>query len=197
MKLGKLSKALLTASLASVLSMNVMADKYTIDTKGAHASIQFKVKHLGFSWLTGRFNTFKGEFTYDKSALNLSQVNVVIDTKSIDSNHAERDKHLRHSDFLDVSEYPKAIFKSQQVIPREHGTFDIVGDLTLHGVTKPVVINARHIGGGNDPWGNYREGFEGNTTIKMRDFGIDTDNKLGPASNEIELTLNVEGIRQK
>lgn len=195
MKIAKIAKTLLAASLASLMSMTALADKYVIDTKGAHASVQFKVKHLGYSWLTGRFNDFKGEFVYDENNLAASQVNVVIDTKSVDSNHAERDKHLRSNDFLDVSTYPKAIFQSKSVIPGKNGTFQLVGDLTLHGVTKSVTIDAKHVGGGNDPWGGYRNGFEGTTTIKMRDFGIDTDNKLGPVSNEIELELHVEGIR--
>ncbi|MFC3153007.1 YceI family protein [Litoribrevibacter euphylliae] len=194
MKLGKITKTLLATSLASLMSMSAMADKYVIDTKGAHASIQFKIQHLGYSWLTGRFNDFKGEFTFDEKNLAASQVNVVIDTKSVDSNHAERDKHLRGNDFLDVSTYPKAIFQSTSVVPGADGSFQLVGDLTLHGVTKSVTIDANHIGGGNDPWGGFRNGFEGSTTIKLKDFGIDYN--LGPASETVELELHVEGIRQ-
>jgi len=194
MKLGKITKTLLAASLASLMSMSALADKYVIDTKGAHASIQFKIKHLGYSWLTGRFNDFKGEFTFDENNLAASQVNVVIETKSVDSNHAERDKHLRGNDFLEVSTYPKAIFQSTSVVPSADGSFQLVGDLTLHGVTKSVTIDAEHIGGGNDPWGGYRNGFSGTTTIKLKDFGIDYN--LGPASETVELNLHVEGIRQ-
>lgn len=194
MKLGKITRTLLAASLASLMSMTAMADKYVIDTEGAHAAIQFKIKHLGYSWLVGRFNTFKGEFVYDADNLAASQVNVVIDTKSIDSNHAERDKHLRGSDFLEVSTYPKATFESKKVIPGADGKFQIVGDLTLHGVTKSVTIDASHIAGGNDPWGGYREGFEGTTTIALKDFGINFN--LGPASETVELSLYVEGIKK-
>ena len=194
MKLGKITRTLLAASLASLMSMTALADKYVIDTEGAHAAIQFKIKHLGYSWLVGRFNTFKGEFVYDADNLAASQVNVVIDTKSIDSNHAERDKHLRGSDFLEVSTYPKATFESKKVIPGADGKFQIVGDLTLHGVTKSVTIDASHIAGGNDPWGGYREGFEGTTTIALKDFGIDFN--LGPASETVELSLYVEGIKK-
>jgi len=194
MKLGKITKTLLAASLASLMSMTALADKYVIDTEGAHAAIQFKIKHLGYSWLVGRFNTFKGEFVYDADNLAASQVNVVIDTKSIDSNHAERDKHLRGSDFLEVSTYPKATFESKNVIPGADGKFRIVGDLTLHGVTKSVTIDALHIAGGNDPWGGHREGFEGTTTIALKDFGINFN--LGPASEMVELSLYVEGIKQ-
>lgn len=194
MKLGKITRTLLAASLASLMSMTALADKYVIDTEGAHAAIQFKIKHLGYSWLVGRFNTFKGEFVYDADNLAASQVNVVIDTKSIDSNHAERDKHLRGSDFLEVSTYPKATFESKKVIPGADGKFQIVGDLTLHGVTKSVTIDASHIAGGNDPWGGHREGFEGTTTIALKDFGINFN--LGPASETVELSLYVEGIKK-
>ena len=194
MKLGKITRTLLAASLASLMSMTALADKYVIDTEGAHAAIQFKIKHLGYSWLVGRFNTFKGEFVYDADNLAASQVNVVIDTKSIDSNHAERDKHLRGSDFLEVSTYPKATFESKKVIPGADGKFQIVGDLSLHGVTKSVTIDASHIAGGNDPWGGYREGFEGTTTIALKDFGINFN--LGPASETVELSLYVEGIKK-
>ena len=194
MKLGKITRTLLAASLASLMSMTALADKYVIDTEGAHAAIQFKIKHLGYSWLVGRFNTFKGEFVYDADNLAASQVNVVIDTKSIDSNHAERDKHLRGSDFLEVSTYPKATFESKKVIPGADGKFQIVGDLTLHGVTKSVTIDASHIAGGNDPWGGYREGFEGKTNIALKDFGINFN--LGPASETVELSLYVEGIKK-
>ena len=149
---------------------------------------------MGYSWLVGRFNDFKGEFTYDEKNLAASQVNVVINTKSIDSNHAERDKHLRGNDFLEVDEFPKAIFQSTKVIPGTDGKFQIVGDLTLHGVTKEITIEAEHIGGGNDPWGGYRNGFEGTAKLTLSDFNMNFN--LGPASKDVELYLQAEGIRQ-
>lgn len=183
------------ASLAALMSVSAWADKYTIDTEGAHASVEFKIKHLGYSWLVGRFNDFKGEFTYDENNLAASQVNVVIETKSIDSNHAERDKHLRGNDFLEVDEFPKAIFQSTKVIPGTDGKFQIVGDLTLHGVKKEITIDAHHIGGGNDPWGGFRNGFEGTAKITLSDFNMNFN--LGPASKDVELYLQAEGIRQK
>lgn len=170
------------------------AEKYAIDVEGAHAFVQFRIKHLGYSWLYGRFNTFNGEFTYDEDEPNASTVSVEIDTASIDSNHAERDKHLRGTDFLNVKKYPKATFKSTSYKETVPGKATLVGDLTLHGVTKPVTIDVKKIGSGPDPWGGYRRGFEGTTKIKLKDFGI-TKN-LGPASTQLELTLSVEGIRQ-
>jgi len=179
--------ALLTATPAS-------AADYVIDTKKAHASILFKISHLGYSWLYGRFNTFHGEYSYDKENPAASKVSVEIDTASIDSNHAERDKHLRSEDFLDVKKYPKAKFTSTRFIDNGDGTGVLQGDFTLHGVTNPLSINVKYVGAGNDPWGGYRTGFEGSTKLALKDYGIRYD--LGPASAEVELILNVEGIRK-
>jgi polyisoprenoid-binding protein YceI len=182
------------AAAAIAWGTPALADEYIIDTKGAHASINFRVNHLGFSWLTGRFDTFDGSFTYDETAPEKSTIKVEIDTASVNSNHAERDKHLRSNDFLDVAKFPKATFVSKSVTPKGDGTATVVGDLTLRGVTKEVTIDARYVGGGEDPWGGYRQGFEGTTTFALADFGIPKD--LGPASKNVELTLHVEGIRK-
>jgi polyisoprenoid-binding protein YceI len=183
---------LLTAMLA--LSAPASAENYAIDTKGAHASINFRVKHLGYSWLVGRFDTFSGTFTYDDKKPEASKISVEIDTKSVNSNHAERDKHLRSADFLNVDKNPKAMFVSKSVKPNGEGKATVTGDFTLNGVTKEVAIDASYMGGGDDPWGGFRQGFEGSTKFKLADFGITKD--LGPASTDVELTLHVEGVRQ-
>jgi polyisoprenoid-binding protein YceI len=181
---------------ALLLSNAAFADveKYQIDIKGMHAFIEFKIKHLGYSWLTGRFNDFDGQFSYDTKNPENSSVNVMIKTKSIDSNHAERDKHLRGKDFLEVSKYPAATFKSTKVVSKGKGKADIHGVLSLHGVKKDVVLDAVEIGTGNDPWGGYRRGFTGTTTLALKDYGIDFN--LGPASQNVEMTLHIEGVRQ-
>ncbi|MGB5834200.1 MAG: YceI family protein [Thiohalocapsa sp.] len=169
-------------------------EKYVIDTEGAHAFVQFRIKHLGYSWLYGRFNDFGGTFSYDTEDPNNSVIEVDIKTASLDSNHAERDKHLRGEDFLDVSKYPDAGFKSTGFSMNDDGTGSLTGDFTLRGTTKPVTIEVEEIGTGPDPWGGYRRGFQGSTTFALKDFGIDYD--LGPASQEIEIILSVEGIRK-
>jgi polyisoprenoid-binding protein YceI len=180
---------------ALALPAAATAADYAIDTKGAHAGINFRIKHLGFSWLSGRFDQFAGTFSYDAAAPEASKVSVEIDTASVNSNHAERDKHLSSADFLDASKFPKATFVSKKVEPAGDGKAKIVGDLTLHGVTKEVVIDAAYVGGGADPWGGNRVGFTGTTRIALADYGIGA--KLGPAPNEVELTLDVEGIEKK
>lgn len=173
---------------------NVKAEDYVIDTKGAHAFIQFKIKHLGYSWLLGRFNKFEGEFSYDEKKPAASKISIDIDPASIDSNHAERDKHLRGNDFLDVSKYPKASFVSTSYKEKGKGKGVLTGNFTLHGITKNIKIDVMHIGHGKDPWGGYRRGFEGKTSFKLADYGIKYN--LGPASKEVELFLSVEGIRK-
>ena len=182
------------ALAATLLTATAHAADYVIDTKGGHAYVQFRIKHLGYSWLVGRFNTFEGEFSYDEDDPGASRVRVTIDTASIDSNHAERDKHLRGEDFLEVDRYPEAEFVSTGFKELGGGKAELKGDLTLHGVTRPIVIEVEHIGHGPDPWGGYRRGFAGTTELVLKDFGIDYD--LGPASRTVELELGVEGIRQ-
>lgn len=185
----------LTACLILLLAGVSQAADYIIDTKGAHAFIQFHIKHLGYSWLVGRFNRFEGEFSYDEADPDAAKVSVTIDTASIDSNHAERDKHLRDDEFLDVKQFPQARFVSTAYRDLGDGKGELQGELTLHGVTRPLTIAVTTIGAGNDPWGGYRRGFEGRTSFALADFGIKRN--LGPASKEVHLWLGIEGIREK
>lgn len=170
-----------------------MAADYKIDKEGQHAFIEFRIKHLGYSWLYGRFDDFDGAFSFDEKNPSADKVKVTINTNSVNSNHAERDKHLRSPDFLNVSKNPTATFESTSV-KADGKNAEITGNLTLNGVTKPVTLKAELIGQGDDPWGGYRAGFLGTTTLKLKDFNIQRD--LGPASQEVELTLSVEGVRQ-
>lgn len=170
-----------------------MAADYKIDKEGQHAFIEFRIKHLGYSWLYGRFDDFDGAFTFDEKNPAADKVKVTINTNSVNTNHAERDKHLRSGDFLNVSKNPTATFESTGV-KADGKNAEITGNLTLNGVTKPVTLKAELVGQGDDPWGGYRAGFLGTTTLKLKDFNIQRD--LGPASQEVELTLSVEGVRQ-
>jgi polyisoprenoid-binding protein YceI len=192
MKRNKLLGITLGAMMLGAQVAN--AADYVIDTEGSHAFIQFKIPHLGYSMLLGRFNEFEGAFSYDEGNPDDSSVEVVIKTASLDSNHAERDKHLRSEDFLQVDKYPQSRFVSTTFKDNGDGTAVLKGDLTLKGVTRPVTIDVKHVGHGPDPWGGYRRGFEGTTTLRLKDFNIDYN--LGPAAREVELYLSVEGVRQ-
>jgi len=190
-----MKKILFTALLLGLMTTPLYAANYVLDTKGAHASIQFKIKHLGYSWLVGRFNKFDGHFSYDENNPSASTVVVNIDPASVDSNHAKRDKHLRGDDFFDVKKFPTARFESTSFTEKGNGKAVMTGNLTLHGVTKAITIDVDHIGHGNDPWGGYRRGFAGTTTLTLKDFNIKMD--LGPASRQVEMFLSIEGIRMK
>jgi len=191
-----LKNTLFAAGLAATLiSPLTNAADYVIDTKGAHASINFKIKHLGYSWLTGRFDRFNGKFNYDAAHISDSKIMVNVDTSSIDTNHAERNKHLKSSDFLNVNKFAEAKFESTKIIDKGNGKLAIAGTLSLHGVSKNITIDAVKVGEGKDPWGGYRVGFTGTTTLTLKDFAINYN--LGPASTQVILELNIEGIRQK
>lgn len=185
-----MKKTILAAALTLATVFPAAAADYVIDTQGAHASINFKVKHLGYSWLTGRFNTFSGDFSYDESNPEASKIKVMIDTKSVDSNHAERDKHIRSNDFLDVNKFAEASFVSNKVTDKGDGKLAIAGTLTLQGIKKDIVIDAQKVGEGKDPWGGYRVGFSGVTSIQMKDFGYKMD------FGQIDFELHIEGIKK-
>jgi len=191
MKEYKMKKHLLAATLiTATLASPVYAANYIIDNKGAHASINFKANHMGFSVLAGRFNTFDGTFSYDENNITASKITVNIDTSSVDSNHAERDKHVRSDDFLDVNKFSTAKFVSTKVEDKANGKLAITGNFTMHGITKSLVIDAVKVGEGKDPWGGYRLGFSGTATVGMGDFGFKTD------FGTVELDLYIEGIRK-
>jgi polyisoprenoid-binding protein YceI len=193
MKMRNIIAILIVVGLMA-LPHTARGEDYLIDTKGSHAAIQFKIPHLGYSWLVGRFNTFEGTFSYDEKNPAASTVNITIDTTSIDSNHAKRDKHLRGKDFLEVTKYPQATFVSTSFEPKENGAGTLKGEFTLHGVTRPIEIEIKQVGAGKDPWGGFRRGFEGTTSFALSDYDINFD--LGPASKEVTLYLTVEGKRQ-
>lgn len=189
-------KKTLTGMIAASLLMSsaaALAADYKIDKEGQHAFVNFRIQHLGYSWLYGTFKDFDGSFTFDEKNPSADKVNVTINTNSLDTNHAERDKHLRSADFLNAGKFPQATFVSTSV-KKDGDELDITGNLTLNGVTKPVMLEAKMLGEGKDPWGGYRAGFEAEGEIVLKDFNIKKD--LGPASQKVQLIISVEGVRQ-
>lgn len=193
MQLKNISIIILVIFISLPLQVNTA--EYELDIKGTHAFIQFKIQHLGYSWIIGQFNKFDGKLSYDNTDEEASQISIVIDTASIDSNHKLRDKHLRDDKFLDVKKYPQATFISTSYKPTSPGNAILTGDFTFHGVTKSIDIDVHKMGEGKDPWGGERVGFEGTTTFKLKDYNI--EKKLSPASAEVELFFTLEAIKQK
>ncbi|MDE0049252.1 MAG: YceI family protein [Rhodospirillales bacterium] len=186
-----LGAALVAAALAFSGTAGQAAD-YRIDS--GHSFVQFKISHVGVSWMIGTFEEISGSFTFDSDAGPEAQsISVEIETASVDTNHAERDKHLRSADFLNVDEFPTATFVSTGYEgDAEGGT--MTGDLTLHGVTREIAIAVSKVGEGKDPWGGYRAGFEGSVSLTRKDFGMGYN--LGPAAETMKLFLFIEGVRQ-
>jgi len=197
-----LKKTLAALALGTALlsAGQAMAADYTIDKEGQHAFIDFKISHLGYSFIHGTFKDWEGTFSFDAAKPEDSKISISLNTKSVFTNQAERDKHIQSKDFLDADKYPTATFVSTSVKTTGKTadgklTADVTGDLTFHGVTKPVVVKTVFLGEGKDPWGGYRAGFEGVTTIKRSDFGKMMD--LGPQSDALTLDITFEGIQKK
>ena len=197
-----LKKTLAALAIGSALlsAGQAMAADYVVDKEGQHAFVDFKISHLGYSYITGTFKDIDGKFSFDAAKPEDSKIEFNVRTASVFTNHAERDKHIASGDFLNVSKSPDAKFVSTSVKPTGKNadgkeTADVTGNLTLLGVTKPIVVKATFLGEGKDPWGGYRAGFEGTTTIKRSDFGKQMD--LGPTSDAVELYVTFEGVKAK
>lgn len=170
------------------------AADYDLDIKGQHAFVQFKIQHLGYSWLYGRFDTFDGTFSFDENSPEKASIQMTVQTDSVNTNHAERDKHLRSDDFLNVAAHPTAQFISTTFSPAAEGHGTMTGDLTINGVTNEVKLDVQFVGAGDDPWGGHRRGYEATTEISLSDFNI--KKSLGPASEKLLLSVSVEGIKK-
>ncbi len=191
-----MKKTLITLAFASAVSALSVpafaADTYKIDP--THSYVGFKVSHLGFSNLIGRFDDVSGEFAFDTADPAKSSVSVSVDVDSVNTNMSERDNHIRSADFLDVSTASEASFKSTSIEITGDKTAKITGDLSVLGGSFPIVVDAIHVGGGTDPWGGERQGFSGRAKLSMKDLGIKMD--LGPASDAVELVVELEGVKQ-
>src|SRR2546426_12165787 len=167
------TKLLFIAAVSAVYSLAAVPGRaldYTSDPD--HSNILFKVKHLGVSTVTGRFEKFTATFDFDPQALKLASVQATIEAASLSTNVAKRDDHLRSADFLDVAKYPTITFASREVTSIKDSKFKLTGDLSLHGVTHPVVLDGSFGGAVKDPWGNERAAFTATTTIHRKDFGL-------------------------
>jgi polyisoprenoid-binding protein YceI len=191
-QIRSLALATVLVGMLSVIPSAVAAENYIVDT--AHTYILFRVKHLNVGHSYGRLNGATGEFVLDDASPANSRIEMQVMAKGVDTYDAKRDKHLESPDFFDVEQHPLITFKSTSVKQLETDLYEITGDLTLLGKTRPITVQARQTGSGKDPWGNYRRGFETKFTIKRSEFGMDF--LLDAVSDEVELTVSLEGIRQ-
>jgi len=174
---------------------------YQIDP--AHSQVMFKVKHLGISTVTGRFDTLEGSYTFDPDNLANSKVSATIKAASIDTNEADRDKHLRSDEFLNAEKNPDITFVSKGVVQDtdDPNEYSIVGDLTINGVTKTVELEAEYGGKTIDSYGNERTAFEAETEINRKDFNVNWSKKLDTGGlvvgDEVKIILDIQGVQKK
>jgi polyisoprenoid-binding protein YceI len=177
--------------LGSMAASPAMADSYALDA--AHAGVTFKISHLGLSWTYGRFNDIAGDFVVDATKPAASSFNFTLKTESIDTGNAKRDEHLKAPDFFNAKQFPVISFKSTSVKAVKDG-YEVTGDFTLHGVTKPITFTL--VGGktAEFPKGVFRTGFTGELIIKRSEFGID---KFAEAvGEEVFIAASFEGTKK-
>lgn len=171
---------------------------YAIDA--SHSQVGFSVKHMMFSTVRGNFRGFEGTIEVDSDNPANSSVNVTIDASTISTGDQKRDDHLRSADFFDVETYPTITFKSTSIDFDDPDDFTINGDLTMHGVTRPVKIKAEQTGEGTSPWGVEVAGFEGSTKVNRKEFGLNWNASLEKGGvlvgDEIKIDLELEAAKQ-
>ncbi len=160
-----------------------------------HSSAQFSVRHLGVSTVRGAFTKVSGTVQYDANNLSKSSIQTTIDASSVDTRVEARDKDLRSPNFLDVQKYPTITFNSKSIEAAGTGKLKVTGDLTIHGVTKSVVLDVDGpTAAMKDPWGNMRMGASATTKVTRQDFGITYG--AGIVGDEITITLDIEMIKK-
>lgn len=166
---------------------------YMIDKP--HSSITFEVGHFGISSVPGRFDAFDAHFTYDPDKPEASTAEATIEVKSVNTGVEKRDDHLRTADFFDAEKFPQMTFKSKSVKDATKDGFQLVGDLTLHGVTKEVTLDVK-VGGVMEQRGQKRAGFVATTQLDRTAFGVGGDSGM-PVGKQIDIKISVEGLEKK
>jgi len=183
------------------LSMPVRALATTWEIDPAHSRIGFKVKHLMISTVSGFFGKYRSVIDIDDTAIEKSTVSVVIDTASIDTGIAQRDEHLRSADFFDVQKFPEMTFVGKRVT-RGAGGIQLLGDLTIRGITRPVTLTVRELTPPvKDPWGGERRGASATAEINRKDFGLTWNKALETGGvvvgDQVRIEIDLELIRKK
>ena len=173
-------------------------ERWEIDS--SHSGIHFSVRHLVIAKVRGQFSRWSGTIAMPEGDLSHAAVEVRIDTSSIETGVADRDTHLKSADFFDVEAFPEAVFKSQRVDVLAEDRFKVVGQLTLHGVTRDVTLDVESFGRTVDPWGNERIGFSARTTLERAEFGLTWNQVLATGGvvvgDRVDLELEVEAVKQ-
>lgn len=186
-----IQKSILTSCL--LMSSLSMAAAYKLDS--AHTDVGFSVTHLMISKVKGRFTKFDGGFEFDEKKNELKNVEVKIETASVNTDNAKRDEHLSGDDFFQVKKFPEMSFKSDKVEAKDGKPSKVHGTLTIKGVAKPVALDVEYRGSIVDPWKNEKVGFSATTKINRKDFGLNWNQNLdkGGVAVSDEVTIVIEG----
>jgi polyisoprenoid-binding protein YceI len=189
-----LGSALLLSSAAEAANTT-----WTIDPR--HSAARFAVRHLTISTVHGEFHNVKGAIIVDDSDITKSTVDVTIDATTVDTQEPDRDKHLKSPDFFDVEKFPAITFKSTKVEKAGEGKLKVTGDLTIHGVTKSVVLDVEGPTAAiKDPWGNQRAAASAATKINRQDFGVKWSGKLQTGelvvSDDVKISIEIEMVHK-
>jgi polyisoprenoid-binding protein YceI len=168
------------------------ADSFDVDK--THAFASFRIKHLNTGFTYGRFKDVGGAITWDNAKPEAGSVEITIDAGSVDTGVEKRDQHLRTADFFDAKQYPTLGFKSTAIKKVDDENYEVTGNLTIHGVTKPVTVKVVKTGEGKDPFGGYRIGFETVFTVKRSDYSV--AGLPGAVGDDVTITLATEGLRK-
>ncbi|HYB97706.1 MAG TPA: YceI family protein [Candidatus Limnocylindrales bacterium] len=193
--------AVLFASLLLACS-GARAEEVTFQVDKSHSSVNFRIRHL-LSKVTGQFRSFGGTVVLDPVKRDTVKVEGTIDVASIDTGDAKRDEHLRNEDFFDVARHPKITFKADKLtdVNDDKTAGKLHGELTMHGVTRPIVIEVEWYGVATDPWGNSKAGFAGTTKLNRKDYGIEWNKSLDSGGlligEEVEIELQMEAAQSK
>ena len=168
----------------------------------AHSHAEFAIRHLMISTVKGRFGVVNGSVVTDESDPTRAKVEVAIDVNSIDTHEAQRDAHLKSAEFFDTEKYPTIDFRSTRItdVASDNSEFKLIGELTIHGVTREVSLQVTSEGRGKDPWGGERAGFSAHTKIKRSEFGLTWNQVLETGGfvvgDEVKITVDVELVKQ-
>ena len=170
----------------------------TFSVDKAHSDVTFQVRHL-ITRVSGRFSDYSGTIEFDRDNPSQSKVAFTIQAASIDTAEPKRDAHLRSDDFFAAEQFPTLTFKSTKITPKGRDLYSVEGDLTIHGVTKPVVLPVTHLGTAKDPWGNEKLAFEAEATIDRKDFGLNWNAALETGGflvgDEVKISLQIQATR--
>lgn len=172
--------------------------KWAVDA--SHSAVEFSVKHMMIAKVKGSFHAFSAQIEADPNDLTSADIQFEVDLNSVDTHNGDRDGHLRSADFFDTEKYPKLTFQATRIVKTSDGEYDVTGNVSLHGVTRPETFKVTFEGGGKDPWGNEKVGFSATGSLKRSDFGLTYNAVLETGGvligDEVKVSLDIEAAKQ-